>query len=41
MLTNIIGIGGLALGFIPLALSQQRGGAVSLDAQAIAGRVQP
>jgi hypothetical protein len=25
-LTNVIGIGGLALGFIPLALSRQRGG---------------
>ena len=29
-LTNIIGIGGLALGFIPLALCKQRGGISSL-----------
>ena len=32
-LTNIIGIGGLALGFIPLALSKQRGGISSLAFQ--------
>lgn len=34
MLTNLIGIGGLALGFIPLALSKQRGGISSLAFQA-------
>ena len=32
-LTNIIGIGGLALGFIPLAMSKRRGGAYPLDAK--------
>jgi hypothetical protein len=31
-LTNIIGIGGLVLGFIPLAMSKWRGGALQLDA---------
>jgi hypothetical protein len=35
-LTNIIGIGGLALGFIPLALSKQRGG---INAPALGSKV--
>jgi hypothetical protein len=32
-LTNVIGIGGLALGFIPLALSRRRGGVSALASQ--------
>jgi amino acid transporter len=31
-LTNIIGVGGLVIGFIPLAISKRRGGAFQLDA---------
>jgi amino acid transporter len=41
LLTNVIGIGGLALGFIPLALSKQRGGALQIDMPRTATRVQP
>ncbi len=39
MLTNIMGFGGLVLGFIPLALNRKRGGTVKPDAKAITGRV--